>query len=206
MNTSCVTGVEALRLRRLSSSSSSVVGRLAFCSASSACIWDFMMYPGGSACRYLQSLVFGHCQNHPYCFFSMASRKNLQMISVGRLELSLACFCAMASSSFCWSHDSMPSSSSSSLRSWKRSILAALRSTARSWEYLHLKPFWHLPCLKNSHSTDFGSTPAASLGCLIATAKRVFSSASAAAALAASFSFLAFKAWALARAVAASAP
>jgi hypothetical protein len=34
-----------------------------------------------------------------------------------------------------------------------------LRSTLRSWLYLHLKPLVHWPCLKNSHTTDLGSTP-----------------------------------------------
>ena len=32
-------------------------------------------------------------------------------------------------------------------------------STARSWENLHLSPLVHWPCLKNAHSTDFGSVP-----------------------------------------------
>ena len=42
----------------------------------------------------------------------------------------------------------------------KMSILPPLRSTLRSCEYLHLKPLVHWPCLKNSHTTDLGSTPA----------------------------------------------
>lgn len=41
-----------------------------------------------------------------------------------------------------------------------RSILPPLRSTSRSWLYLHLKPLVHLPCRKYSHSMDLGSTPA----------------------------------------------
>ena len=40
-----------------------------------------------------------------------------------------------------------------------KSILALLRSTAKSWENLHLSPFWHWPLLKNWHNTVFGSTP-----------------------------------------------
>lgn len=30
----------------------------------------------------------------------------------------------------------------------------------KSWLNLHLSPLVHWPCLKNAHSTDFGSTPA----------------------------------------------
>lgn len=34
----------------------------------------------------------------------------------------------------------------------------------RSWLYLHLFPFWHKPCLKNTHKRDFGSTSKWNLG------------------------------------------
>ena len=38
--------------------------------------------------------------------------------------------------------------------------------TLRSWLNLHLKPFWHLPALKYSHTMDLGSTPAPGKGSL----------------------------------------
>ena len=42
----------------------------------------------------------------------------------------------------------------------KTSILPPFRSTDRSCENLHLKPFVHCPCRKYSHNTDLGSVPA----------------------------------------------
>ena len=208
-----------------------------------------------TTCLYLHSLFpLGHCQNQPYCLFSTASRKCLQMMlvrllawAVEEFPASAPCFCLTTDSSFSvffvfvfffearvsgvfrcacvcarevsrgqeaagqrgegqqrrrrapgeearrrkikktkreggggggnspvspWSQSSIPSSSSPSappLISENRSIFLVFRSTARSCEYLHLNPFAHWPARKNSHTTDFGSTPGCSLGCLIAT-------------------------------------
>lgn len=57
---------------------------------------------------YLHSLFpFGHCQNHPYCLFSTASKKCLQMMfvrllawAVEELPASAPCFCLTTDSSF----------------------------------------------------------------------------------------------------------
>ena len=61
-----------------------------------------------TTCLYLHSLFpLGHCQNQPYCLFSTASRKCLQMMlvrllawAVEEFPASAPCFCLTTDSSF----------------------------------------------------------------------------------------------------------
>ena len=104
---------------------------------------------------------FGHCQNHPYFWFSTASIKNLHTLSV--VVLGFPCLLSTTLRSFSSSQLAMSSffssSSSSSRVSVYKFLFSVLRSTARSCENLHFLPFSHAPFLKNWHTTVLGSTP-----------------------------------------------
>mmetsp|Transcript_4262 Transcript_4262/g.4915 ORF Transcript_4262/g.4915 Transcript_4262/m.4915 type:complete len:205 (-) Transcript_4262:364-978(-) len=83
MNTPSVTGVHLVKSNFRRSSSIDSMSDMASSPFSFCSLGSFRTNPGGRACLYRHaSAPFGHFQNQPYFFFSIASKKYLQTIFV----------------------------------------------------------------------------------------------------------------------------